>query len=70
MTSSHLHTPTGRYIGRWDSGSPGWRTARANRVGGSRIAALLGLSPWESPYSAWCQCGGGAPRPSQGDQYA
>ncbi|MBX6386658.1 MAG: YqaJ viral recombinase family protein [Microbispora sp.] len=56
--SGYLHTPTGRYIGRWAPGSPEWHKARATRVGGSRIAAILGLSPWESPYSVWCQMAG------------
>lgn len=53
-----LPTPTGRHVGRWESGSPEWHAARAQRLGGSRIAALLGLSPWESPYSVWCQMAG------------
>lgn len=53
-----LATPTGRLVGRWESGSPEWHRARANRLGGSRMAALLGLSPWESPYSVWCQMAG------------
>ncbi|MFI7628450.1 lambda-exonuclease family protein [Microbispora rosea] len=56
--SDYLHTPTGRYLGRWATGSPEWHAARATRLGGSRIAALLGLSPWESPYSVWCQMAG------------
>jgi putative phage-type endonuclease len=54
----NLPTPTGRYLGTWKSGSPEWHAARAMRLGGSRIAALLGLSPWESPYSVWCQMAG------------
>lgn len=53
-----LSTPTGRLLGRWESGSPEWHAVRATRLGGSRMAALLGLSPWESPYSVWCQMAG------------
>lgn len=58
MTDNFLYTPTGRFVGRWATGSPEWHAARTRRLGGSRIAALLGLSPWESPYSAWCQMAG------------
>lgn len=53
-----LSTPTGRLIGQWESNSPEWYAARAQRMGGSRVAALLGLSPWESPFSVWCQMAG------------
>lgn len=34
-------------------GSPEWAQQRASRVGGSEIAAILGLSPWESHFSLW-----------------
>lgn len=55
---SEIPTPTGRIVGTWESNTPEWHAARAQRIGGSRIAALLGLSPWESPYSVWCQMAG------------
>jgi putative phage-type endonuclease len=58
VTDSFLHTPTGRYLGTWPSDSPQWRAARAQRIGGSRIAAILGLSPWASPHSTWCEMAG------------
>ncbi len=51
-------TPTGRLIGEWESGTPEWHAARATRLGGSTMSALLGLSPWESPYSVWCLMAG------------
>ena len=57
-TVSGLSTPTGVLIGRWEPGSAEWHTARSTRLGGSSIAALLGLSPWESQYSLWCQMAG------------
>lgn len=60
-----LRTPTGRFIGRWASGSPEWHAARRQRIGGSTIAAILGLSPWESPFSVWCQMAGLADPPPQ-----
>lgn len=53
-----LATPTGRFLGHWKSNTPEWDDARATRLGGSRMAALLGLSPWESPYSVWCLMAG------------
>lgn len=36
-------------------GSRGWHAQRTNpvRLGGSEVAAALGLSPWESPFSLW-----------------
>jgi len=33
--------------------SPEWHAVRATGLGGSDIAAILGLSPWESPFSLW-----------------
>jgi putative phage-type endonuclease len=33
--------------------SPEWHEARRSRLGGSEIAAVLGLSPWTSPFSLW-----------------
>lgn len=58
MTGNFLHTPTGRHLGTWPSNSPEWHAARAQRIGGSRIAAILGLSPWASPHSTWCEMAG------------
>lgn len=36
-----------------DYGSDAWREARRVRVGASEMAAVLGLSPYESPFSLW-----------------
>jgi putative phage-type endonuclease len=30
-----------------------WYAARLTRIGGSDVAGVLGVSPWESPYSLW-----------------
>ena len=46
-------TPTGIYVGTYKPGTPGWWDARANGLGGSEIAAVLGLSKWESRFSLW-----------------
>jgi putative phage-type endonuclease len=48
-----LVTPTGVFLGKWEIGSPEWHAARRQRLGGSEIAAVLGLSPWESRFSLW-----------------
>lgn len=34
-------------------GTPEWVAQRRERIGGSEIAAVLGLSPWESYFSLW-----------------
>jgi putative phage-type endonuclease len=44
---------TARYLGQYAPGSPEWAELRRTRIGGSEIAAVLGLSPWESPFSLW-----------------
>ncbi|MFL1427105.1 MULTISPECIES: YqaJ viral recombinase family protein [unclassified Nocardiopsis] len=48
-----INTPTGRLLGSWEPGSPEWHAARASRLGGSDMAAVLGRSPWTSPYRLW-----------------
>jgi putative phage-type endonuclease len=40
-------------IGRLEPGTHEWATARARRVGGSEIAAVIGISPHESRFSLW-----------------
>jgi putative phage-type endonuclease len=40
-------------VGHFAVGSPEWHAARANGLGGSEIAPVLGLSPWESLFSLW-----------------
>jgi len=32
-----------------------WRALRAKGVGGSDVAAILGVSPWTSTYALWCE---------------
>lgn len=39
--------------GTFEPGSPEWHALRATGIGASEAAAVLGLSPWESPYSLW-----------------
>lgn len=40
-------------IDTYDAGSPAWHQQRQTALGGSEIAAVLGLSPWESAFSLW-----------------
>lgn len=45
MTGPAIH------IGTFDPGTEEWHAARANGVGGSEVAAILGVSPFESRFS-------------------
>lgn len=40
-------------IGHFEPGSAEWHAARAGGLGGSEIAPVLGLSPFESRFSLW-----------------
>lgn len=40
-------------IGEFEPQSPEWHQARAAGLGGSEIAAVMGLNPWESAFSLW-----------------
>lgn len=44
---------TATLIGHFEPGSEAWHAARAKGLGGSDIAPVLGLSPWESRFSLW-----------------
>lgn len=44
---------TATLIGHFEPGSEAWHAARAHGLGGSEIAPVLGLSPWESRFSLW-----------------
>lgn len=41
------------WIGRPEVGSPAWHTARRSTINGSEIAAVMGISPYESAFSLW-----------------
>ncbi|MEU0808741.1 lambda-exonuclease family protein [Streptomyces sp. NPDC005970] len=41
------------FLGYFEPGSPEWHAARADGIGGSEIAAVLGVSPHESRFSLW-----------------
>jgi putative phage-type endonuclease len=40
-------------LGWFEPGTEEWHAARANGIGGSEIAAVMGLSPYESRFSLW-----------------
>lgn len=43
----------GVLLGELTPGTPDWVAARSRRIGGSEIAAVLGLSPFESYFGLW-----------------
>jgi putative phage-type endonuclease len=46
--------PTGVLLGTYTPGTPEWDEARAGLcITATEIAAVLGLSPWASPFSLW-----------------
>lgn len=46
--------PTGVLLGTYTPGTPEWEQARAGlTITATEIAAVLGLSPWMSPFSLW-----------------
>lgn len=57
--------PTGRRIADAEPGSPKWMTLMT----GSKIAAVLGLSPWQSKFNLWhLMAGNIAPEPMTDEQ--
>lgn len=44
---------TTRLIDTHSPGSDGWHEQRRTAIGGSEVAVVLGLSPFESPFSLW-----------------
>lgn len=44
---------TAEYVGTFVPGSELWHAARREGLGASEIAAVVGLSPWESKFSLW-----------------
>lgn len=49
-----ITTPTGVLLGSFTPGSPAWDEARAGLcITATEIAAVMGLSPWQSRFSLW-----------------
>jgi putative phage-type endonuclease len=55
-------------VGHFEPGSPQWHAARAHGLGGSEIAAVLGLSRFESPFSLWHRKAGRIPLQIENDE--
>lgn len=49
---------TAELVGDFVNGSAAWHEARRGSLGGSQVGAVLGLNPWESPYTAWLKVTG------------
>lgn len=56
------------YVGTFVPCSPEWHAARAEGLGGSEIAAVLGLSKWESRFSLWHRKLGRIPPQTENDE--
>ena len=54
-------TTPAKLIGQHEPGTDGWNEARKYRLGGSEIAAVMGLSPWASHFSLWMEKHGDTP---------
>ncbi|WP_050507774.1 YqaJ viral recombinase family protein [Streptomyces sp. NRRL B-11253] len=62
--STELVTPTGVLLGTFTPGSPEWEEARGGLcITATEIAAVLGLSPWQSRFSLWHKKAGFATPP-------
>lgn len=60
-------TVTAVEVGRYMPGSPDWHAARLQGIGASEIAAIIGLSPWESAWSLWHRKAGIVGPPAEDD---
>lgn len=49
-------------LGRHDPNTPEWDAIRTNGLGGSEIAAVVGLSPWVSRFALWHRKRGNLPK--------
>lgn len=58
MLNFDVVMPNAVLIGEFENGSPEWHELRSQGVGGSDVGAILGLNPWESPYSLWARKSG------------
>ncbi|MHB1475653.1 MAG: YqaJ viral recombinase family nuclease [Dermatophilaceae bacterium] len=45
----------------WATGSPEWHEQRRHGIGGSDLAAILGISPWTTPLAVWAEKTGRSP---------
>lgn len=57
------------YLGVFEPGTDVWWDARRGGLGGSEIAAVVGLSPWTSAYTLWQQKAGNVTRDEGFDEF-
>jgi putative phage-type endonuclease len=50
---SHTRLGEAVHIGTWAAGTDEWLEARRVTINGSEIAAVMGISPYDSPFSLW-----------------
>lgn len=43
------------FIGDYEANTPEWHELRDSGIGGSDVAAIVGVSPWESAYALWAK---------------
>jgi putative phage-type endonuclease len=43
------------FLAKLENGSPEWLTLRGTGIGGSEVGTILGLNPWESPFTLWAK---------------
>jgi putative phage-type endonuclease len=67
-TAIQLETPTGVLLGHFQPGTPEWAEARDRRMTSSRIAAVLGLSRFDSRFSLWHRMAGRIAETPQNDE--
>jgi len=50
-----------KFLGLYDSNTEEWLKLREGTIGGSQVGAVLGLSPWESPFTCYLKLRGEIP---------
>lgn len=59
---------TAQHLGDFDANSPEWHNLRTTGIGASEIAAVVGLSPFESAFSLWHRKRGNLAGPDPSDE--
>lgn len=47
-----------QFCGKFEAGTPEWNALREGSIGGSNVAAIMGLSPWESAMTRYLKLRG------------
>ena len=65
--NSVLEMPDANHLGLFTNRDE-WLKIRESGIGGSEVAAICGLSKWESPYTLWCKKTGRIESPDISDK--